>query len=51
MNPQKGLALDANILKRAVLGNRVCELLEAYEDVADFYIPDVCFDDAFHYLP
>jgi predicted nucleic acid-binding protein len=51
MNPQKGLVLDANILMRAVLGRRVRELLEAYEDVANFYSPDVCFDDASHYLP
>ena len=51
MNPQKGLVLDANILMRAVLGHRVRELLEAYEDVANFYSPDVCFDDAFHYVP
>ena len=26
------------------------ELLEAYEDVATFYSPDICFDDARHYL-
>jgi hypothetical protein len=37
MNPRKGLVLDANILMRAVLGRRVRELLEAYEDVATFY--------------
>jgi len=51
MNPQRGLVLDANILMRAVLGHRVRQLLEAYEDVANFYSPDVCFDDASHYLP
>lgn len=50
MNPRKGLVLDANILMRAVLGRRVRELLEAYEDVATFYSPDVCFDDARHYV-
>jgi len=33
MNPRKGLVLDANILIRAVLGRRVRELLETYEDV------------------
>jgi hypothetical protein len=48
MNPRKGLVLDANILMRAVLGRRVRELLEVYEDVATFYSPDVCFDDARH---
>jgi hypothetical protein len=46
MNPQRGLVLDANILMRAVLGRRVRELLERYEDSATFYSPDVCFDDA-----
>jgi predicted nucleic acid-binding protein len=50
MNPRKGLVLDANILMRAVLGHRVRELLEAYEDMAGFYSPDICFDDAHHYL-
>jgi predicted nucleic acid-binding protein len=42
--------LDANILMRAVLGRRVGELLEKYEDDARFYSPDVCFDDARRYL-
>ena len=43
MNPRKGLVLDANILMRAVLGRRVRELLEAYEDAIRFYSLDVCF--------
>jgi len=51
MNPRTGLVLDANILMRAVLGRRVRELLERYEDSAAFYSPDVCFDDARQYLP
>jgi len=46
MNPRKGLVLDANILMRAVLGRRVCMLLETYEDATSFYRPDVCFADA-----
>jgi predicted nucleic acid-binding protein len=50
MNLRRGLVLDANILMRAVLGRRVRELLEAYEDVATFYSPDICFDDARHYV-
>jgi predicted nucleic acid-binding protein len=50
MNPQRKLVLDANILTRAVRGRRVRELLERYEDSAAFYSPDVCFDDARHYL-
>jgi predicted nucleic acid-binding protein len=47
----KGLILDANILFRAVLGHRVRQILEKYEDVAVFYSPDVCFQDARQYLP
>ncbi len=42
--------IDANILMRAVLGRRVRELLETYEDAASFYSPDVCLDDARHYV-
>ena len=46
-----GLVLDANILIRAVLGKRVLNLLERYEDVARFYSPDICYQDARAYLP
>ena len=51
MNPRRGLVLDANILLRAVLGTRVRELLEAFEDKAEFYTPDVCVQDARAYIP
>ena len=51
MNERKGLVLDANILLRAVLGRRVREILETYEDQARFYTPDVCFQDAQRYIP
>ena len=51
MSRRKGLVLDANILLRAVFGQRVRELLEAYEDEVGFYSPDVCFDDARKYIP
>jgi predicted nucleic acid-binding protein len=51
MTRRKGLVLDANILLRAVLGQRVSELLEAFEDTVTFYSPDVCFDDARKYIP
>jgi len=50
MNVRRGLVLDANTLMRAVLGCRVRELLERCEDSPTFYSPDVCFDDARHYL-
>jgi predicted nucleic acid-binding protein len=51
MSERKGLVLDANILLRAVFGRRVLELLETYEDQAQFYTPDVCFQDARRYIP
>ena len=51
MNPRKGLVLDANILLRAVFGIRVRQILEAYEDVAAFYSPDVYFAEAEKYIP
>jgi hypothetical protein len=37
-----GLVLDANILLGAVSGQRVRELLEAFEDAVTFYSPAVC---------
>ena len=37
MTARKGLVLDANILLRAVFGQRVRQILEAYEDQANFY--------------
>src|SRR5271157_3795053 len=51
MTAHKGLVLDANILLRAVFGQRVRQILEAYEDQANFYAPDVCFQDARKYIP
>ncbi len=51
MSPRKGLVLDANILLRAVFGQRVRQIFESYEDEARFYTPDVCFRDAQRYIP
>ena len=45
MTRRKGLVLEANIRLRAVFGQRVRELLEAFEDAVTFYSPDVCFDE------
>jgi predicted nucleic acid-binding protein len=45
------LVLDANILLRGVFGVRVRGLLEAYEDAAAFYSPDLCFEEARKYIP
>lgn len=46
MSERRGLVLDANILLRAVFGQRVREILEKYEDKARLYTPDLCFEDA-----
>lgn len=45
------LVLDANILIRAVLGNKVRDLLTTYSGTVDFFTPDVCISDARKYLP
>ena len=46
------IVLDANILIRAVMGQRVRELLETYASRGiRFYTPDVAFADAEKYLP
>ncbi len=47
----KAIVLDANILIRAVLGSRVRELILANADHVHFFVPNVCVDDARHYLP
>jgi len=49
--PGKALVLDANILIRAVLGKRVRELLEAYCEVATFFVPRAAFAEAEEHLP
>jgi hypothetical protein len=51
MNRPKGLVVDANILIRAVFGERVRQILGTYEDAVAFYAPDVCFLDAARYIP
>ena len=50
MNAQV-LVLDANILIRAVLGNKVRNYIIKYNDDVDFFTPDVCIKDAEKYLP
>ncbi|HEV2990318.1 MAG TPA: PIN domain-containing protein [Candidatus Angelobacter sp.] len=50
MNPRKSVIVDANILIRAVLGQRVQQILEQFEDAVLFYTPDICLSDARHYL-
>ncbi len=51
MSARKGLVLNANILLRAVFGQRVHQILDCYEDEANFYTPEVCFQDAQRYIP
>lgn len=47
----KVIVLDANILIRAVLGNKVRTLITANIETVDFFTPDVCLADAQKYLP
>ncbi len=48
---RQALVLDANILVRAVLGQRVFKLLNQYHSTTAFFAPDECFADAEKYLP
>lgn len=45
------LVLDANIIIRAVLGNKVRNFLIDNNKHVDFFTPDVCIEDAEEYLP
>ena len=45
------IVLDANILIRAVLGQRVRTLIQAYAATVKFFAPDVAYADARKYLP
>ena len=45
------IVLDANILIRAVLGQRVRELIQAHASTVKFFAPDVAYADARKYLP
>lgn len=47
----KAVVLDANILIRAVLGNRVRELIFDNAATVKFFAPDVAYADARKYLP
>lgn len=47
----QALVLDANILIRAVLGQRVFKLLNQYNSTTSFFAPDDAFADAEKYLP
>jgi hypothetical protein len=45
------LAMDANILVRAVLGKRVRTILETYAGVVQFLVADVAVEEARSHLP
>ncbi len=47
----KPIVIDANILVRAVLGERVRNLIIEHHQAVEFFIPDVCLADAQKYLP
>jgi predicted nucleic acid-binding protein len=46
----RALVLDANILIRAVLGNRVRRILEKYADSVSFFIPEYAYAEAEEHL-
>ncbi len=49
--PRKKIVLDANILVRGVLGERIPHLLERYHNHILFYTPSPCFSEARAHLP
>jgi len=51
MSQIKRIVLDANILIRAVLGEKVRSLLECHSDHVEFYTPEQCFNEAERHLP
>jgi predicted nucleic acid-binding protein len=48
--PSKALVLDANILIRAVLGQRVRRILELHADAISFFIPETAYAEAEEHL-
>ncbi len=47
---RRTLVLDANILIRAVLGNRVRRILEAHADNVSFFVPESAYAEAEEHL-
>lgn len=47
----KRIVLDANILVRGILGERVRQLLETYRGQVQFFTADVCYYDVKRHLP
>ncbi len=48
---RRAIVLDANILIRAVLGQRVRELIVEHAADVSYFAPDAAFDEARKYLP
>jgi len=48
---RRAIVLDANILIRAVLGQRLRELVMDHAAHVSFFAPDNAFDEARQYLP
>ena len=46
----KRLVIDANILIRAVFGQRVRELIATASNHVAFYVAELNFEEAYHYL-
>jgi predicted nucleic acid-binding protein len=47
----KALAVDSNILVRAVLGRRVRELIETYSERVSLLVPEAAYAEAEEHLP
>jgi len=47
---RRALVLDANILIRAVLGQRVRRILEAHADSISFFVPETAYAEAEEHL-
>lgn len=48
--PSRALVVDANILIRAVLGNRVRTVIEAYGESDSFFVPEPAYLEAEEHL-
>lgn len=51
MAPGPRIVLDANILVRAVLGQRVKKVITEYAEHAEFFAPEVAYSEAEHHVP
>jgi len=48
--PNRALVLDANILVRAVLGERVRLVIAAHAEDVSFFVPDIAYAEAEEHL-